>query len=80
MNKVIIFMLFIIYYIGLYFIPAIPDWTLFILFFSMAVSIGMLIFSVLFIIKKYYYFIITLVLSFIYVYVILSGVIHELYE
>jgi len=77
MNKVIVLILFICYYVALGVIA--PNLDIFVLVYSIAASIGILIFSIIFIAKKHYYFAVTLFLSLFHISIIAYGMIRELY-
>ena len=75
-RAVILFIAFILYYIGLCFISIITAFTF---VFSVTGSVIILIFSIIGIVKKHYYFIITLILSIAYVAFLAFGMFHELF-
>ena len=75
-RAVILFIAFIVYYIGLCFITSITEFTL---VFSVTGSVIILIFSIIGIVKKHYYYLITLILSIALLVFLALGMFHELY-
>jgi hypothetical protein len=77
MNRaIVVFVIFVLYCIGLCFVS---NFTPFILVYSITASVIVLIFSIIGITKKHYYYILKLIVALLHISIIAYGIFRELY-